>query len=69
MALFNFSFFGLCDWGIDLEYCNTECFALEMNRDHFVISEVPHKYCILDSPIIYEGYSMSSKGFLPVVVD
>ena len=24
-------------WGIDLDYCDNECFALEMNRDHSVI--------------------------------
>ena len=36
-------------WGIDLDYCDTECFALEMNRDHSVIFEIAPKYCILDS--------------------
>ena len=24
-------------WGIDLDYCDIEWFALEMNRDHSVI--------------------------------
>ena len=43
--------------------------ALEMNRDHSVISETVPKYCILDSFVDYEGYSLSSKGFLPAVVD
>ena len=27
------------------------------------------KYCILDSFVDYEGYSISSKGFLPTVLD
>ena len=27
------------------------------------------KYCILDSFVDYEGSSLSSKGFLPTVVD
>ena len=27
------------------------------------------KYCIFDSFVDYEGYSISSKGFLPTVVD
>jgi len=27
------------------------------------------KYCILDSLVDYDGYSISSKGFLPTVVD
>ena len=27
------------------------------------------KYCILDSLVDYDGYSISSKGFLPAVVD
>ena len=33
MELFNFSFFSITGWGIDLDYCDTEWFALEMNRD------------------------------------
>ena len=56
-------------WGIDLDYCDTEWFALEMNRDHSVIFEIASKYCISDSFVDYEGYSISSKGFLPTIVD
>ena len=66
---FSFSFFGTNGWGIELDYCDTEWFALEMNRDNSVIFETAFKYCILDSLINCEGYSMSSKGFLPTVVD
>ena len=55
--------------GTDLDYGDIEWFALEMNRDHSVIFEIAHKYYILDSFIDYEGYSISSKGFLPTVVD
>ena len=43
--------------------------ALETNRDHSVIFETALKYCISDSFVDYEGYSLSSKGFLPTVVD
>ena len=43
--------------------------GLEMNRDHSVIVEIAPKYCILNSFVEYEGYSISSKGFLPTVVD
>ena len=39
-------------------------FALETNRDHSVIFEIASKYCILDSFVNYDGYSISSKGFL-----
>ena len=56
-------------WGTDLDYCNTEWFVLEMNRDHSVIFEIASKYCISDSFVDYEGYSISPKGFLPTVVD
>ena len=35
--------------GIGLDYCDTELFALEMNRDHSVIFELAPKYCISDS--------------------
>ena len=53
----------------DLDYCDIEWFALETNRDHSVIFEIASKYCILNSFVLYEGYSISSKGFLPAVVD
>ena len=46
-----------------------EWFALETNRDHSVIFEIASKYCFLDSFVDYDGYSISSKGFLPTVVD
>ena len=56
-------------WGIDLDYCDIEWFALEMNRDHSVIFEIAPKNCISDSSVDYEVYLISSKGFLPTVVD
>ena len=67
--LFNFSFFSITGWGIDLDYCDIEWFALETNRDHSVIFEIASKYCILGSFVDHDGYSISSKGFLPTVVD
>ena len=63
----NFSFF-ITGWGIDLDYCDIECFALETNRDHSVVFQIASKYCISDSFVDYDGYSISSKGFLPTVV-
>ena len=67
--MFNFSFFSLTGWGIDLDYCNIEWFALETDRDHSLILEVASKYCISDSSVECEGYFISFKGFLPTVVD
>ena len=52
-----------------MDYCVIVWFALEMNRDHSVIFEIASKYCILDSFIAYDGYSISSQAFLPTVVD
>ena len=46
-----------------------EWFALETNRDHSVVFETASKYCISDSFVDHDGYSISSKGFLPAVVD
>ena len=69
IELFNFSFFGISSWGIDLDRCDIEWFALEMNRDHSVIFEIACKYCISGSFASHDGYSISSKGFLPRVVD
>ena len=56
-------------WGVDLDYCNIEWFALETNRDHSVVFEIASKYCISDSFVDHDGYSIPSKGFLPTVVD
>ena len=54
---------------VDLDYRDIEWFALETNRDHSVIFETASKYCISDSLVDYDGCSISSKGFLPTVVD
>ena len=37
--LVNFSFLGISGWGIDLDYCDVEWFALETNQDHSIIFE------------------------------
>ena len=63
------TFFSVTGWGIDLDYHGTEWFALETNRDLSVIFEIASKYCISDSFVDYDGYSISSKGFMPTVVD
>ena len=65
---FNFSFLSITGWGIGLDYCDIEWFALETNRDHSVF-EIASKYCISDSLVDYDNYFISSKGFLPTVVD
>ena len=64
-----FSFFSITGWGIGLNYHDIEWFALETKRDHSVIFEIASKYCILDSSVDHEGYSISFKGFLPRGVD
>ena len=68
IELVNFSFCSISCWGLDLDYCD-EWFALEMNQDHSFNFEVVPKYCILDSFVDSEGYSISSKGFLLTVVN
>ena len=40
-----------------------------MNRGHSVIFETASKDCISDSCVGHDGYSISSKAFLPTVVD
>ena len=46
---FNFSFFSITGWDVDLDYCDIEWFALETNRDHSVVFETASKYGISDS--------------------
>ena len=67
--MFNFSFFSFTCRGIDLDYHDIEWFALETNRHHSVIFEIASKYCISDSFVDHDGYSISSEGFLRTVVD
>ena len=40
-----------------------------MNRDYSVVFEIASKYCISDPFVDHDGYYISSKGFLPTVVD
>ena len=60
---------GISGWGIDLNYFDAEWFALKINRDLSVIFEIAPKYCISDSFVDFEDYSISSKGFLPTVIN
>ena len=55
--------------GIDLDYCDIEWFALETNKEHSVIFETASKYCISDSFVDHDGYSIPFEGFLPAVAD
>ena len=43
--------------------------ALETNGDSSVAFEIAPKYCISYYFVDSDGYSFSSKGFLPTVVD
>ena len=57
-------------WGIDLDYCDiVEWFVLGTNKHHSGVFVIASRYCILDSLVDHDGYSISSKGFLPTVVD
>ena len=48
----------------NMDYRDIE-YDMEMNRDHSVAFEIASKYCILDSFVDYEGYSISSKDSCP----
>ena len=43
--------------------------CLRNKRDYSIIFEIASKYCISDSFVDHGGYSISSKGFLPTVVN
>ena len=67
---FQFSFFSITGWGIDLDYHDIEWFALETNRSHSVIFEIASKFCILDSffACYFANKGPSSQGYgFPVV--
>ena len=62
------SFFGSSGWYIDLDYCDIEWFALEMKE--IILSFLRlHPSTAFWDLVDYKGYSISSKGFLPTVVD
>ena len=42
------NFFSITGLHIDIDYCDIDSFALEMNRNHSVVFEIASKYCILD---------------------
>ena len=59
-----------CYWSVHyLDNSDTEWLALETNKDHSVVFEIASKYCISGSFVDHHGYSVSSEGFLPAVVD
>ena len=64
-----FDFFSITGQVIDLDYRDIEWFALETSRDHSVVFEIASKYFTSDSFVYCEGCSISSRGFLPTVVD
>ena len=41
----------------------------KQTRDHSVVFEIASKYFISDSVVDHDGYSISSEGILPAVVD
>ena len=64
----NFTFFSITGWGIDLDNCDNEWYVLQRYRDHSVLFEITSKYCISDSFVDHDDYSISSEGFLPAIV-
>ena len=64
--MFNFSFFSIIGWGIVLDSCDIEWFALETILSFLrLYPSTAFQTLFVD----YEGYSISSKGFLPTVID
>ena len=54
-----------CCGSWDLDYCDTEWFALEIILSFLRL----HPSTAFRTLVDYEGYSISSKAFLPTVVD
>ena len=52
-------------WGIDLDSCDIEWFALETNRDHSVIFGIASKYCISNCSVDHDGYSILLRDSCP----
>ena len=54
---------------MDLDYCDVEWFALETDRDHFVISEIAQKTAFCTLLLTMRAIPFFSKRFLSTVVD
>ena len=65
---FNFSFFSISGWGIDLDYSDTEN-VLSWKQTKIILFLRLHPSTAFWTVVAYEGYSISSKGFLSTVVD
>ena len=61
------SFFGISGWSIDLDYCDAECFALEMNQDHSVLVDTAPSTCSLQSFFDYETGPFLLMDFCPQI--
>ena len=64
--LFNLSFFSISGWSIELDYCDIKWIAVEMNRDHCVISEIAPILGMLHICSVPELLSCEILGKLPV---
>ena len=49
-----------------MDYCDIEWFALETNKDHSDVFEIASNYCILDSFVDYDGYSITCLSIILV---
>ena len=68
MELFNFSFFSISGWGID--WITVILNGLPWKWTEIILSFLRlHPRTALQILVDYEGYSISSKGYLPIVVD
>ena len=56
-------------WGIDLDYHDIEWFTLETNKEIILLFLRLHPSATFQTLGDDAGYSISSKGFLPTVVD
>ena len=65
--MFNFTFFSVTGWGIDLDYYDTEWLALETDIILSFLRLDPST--VFQTLVYYDGYSISSKVFSPTVVD
>ena len=61
------SFFGLSGWCIDLDYCDAECFALEMNQDHSVLVHTAPSTCSSHCFFDYETGPFLLMDFCPQI--
>ena len=50
-----------------MDYCDIESFALETNRDNYIVFEIASKYCISDSFVDHDDRFLTTQRLMIIL--